>query len=71
MFLLVSLGKLKKKDRSSVCARKGSTFSETVDEIKHLTKSIRGIDRLDAATVTRVHDLYSREMSANCVELKS
>ena len=30
--------KIKKKERSSVCARKGSTFSETVDKVKGKVK---------------------------------
>lgn len=60
-----------KKERSSVCARKDSSFSENVDKRKHLAKTIRDIDRFDAATIRRVHDFHSRETSANCVERNS
>jgi hypothetical protein len=60
-----------KKERSSVCARKDSSFCENVDKRKHLAKTIRGIDRFGAATIRRVHDFHSRETSANCVELNS
>jgi hypothetical protein len=60
-----------KKERSSVRARKDSSFSENVDKRKHLVKKVRGIDRFDAETIRRVHDFHSRKTSANCVELNS
>jgi len=60
-------GRKIKKERSRVCDRKDSSFSENVDK----TKRIRGIDRFDAATIRRNHDFHSRETSANCVELNT
>jgi len=58
-----------KKEKNSLCARKDSSFSETVDKKKHLAKTIRGIYRFDAATIRTADDFHSRETSANYVEL--
>jgi hypothetical protein len=62
--------KIKKEERG-VCDKKGNFFSEIVNKRKYLVRTIKDIDGFDAATIRRGHDFYSRQRSANCVELNS